>query len=85
MTTVKDGLDALSGVSGVPRSGVQAIWEQVKANNALLLACTGPHDFQVEGEGVHRKERCALCKGTVDVIHAHWYRKGLEHGRGTAP
>ncbi len=81
MTSTKDGLDALSDVSGVPRADVQKIWEQVKVNNVLLLSCAGPHDFRVEGEGVGRHERCLKCQGTVKITDAHWYKLGMEHAR----
>lgn len=70
---------------------VNAIWEEVKANKAKLDACEGPHDLQPDestkyatakdGGAICRKYKCTRCGGLVDSVNAHWYIKGLTHGR----
>jgi hypothetical protein len=75
-----DGAEVLSRVSGLPRPEVDAIWVKVKANKAVLDACT-LHDFEPTSDRFGAKHRCKTCGGEVDVLHSIWYRKGLEHGR----
>lgn len=66
------------------RAEVNRIWESVKANQDRLNKCVTPHDFQPlpeAGTKRVRRHRCTLCGGTTDVVDAHWYKLGLEHGQ----
>lgn len=79
---MKEVLDVLSNVSGVPRAEMDGILVQVKANHARLAACVLPHKFEPceqRGTLVHRY-RCALCAGEVDMMAQHWYERGLRDG-----
>lgn len=73
-----DGVAVLSKVSGLPRAEVQELWQQVKANQARLDACPGPHRFDGHGR---RDYRCSECGGTVSAIAYVWYVAGLEHAK----
>ena len=75
--TVKE---VLSKISGVLEGEMDKIFAEVKANHATLNGCVRPHSFELVGGGKH-KERCTKCGGTVDTIHAIWYRQGLEDGK----
>lgn len=73
-------------IRGIPRAELQRIWDDVKANNARLDACTGPHEFSdvpPERGTLVRYKVCAKCGGRLDKVHAHWYERGLKHGRGS--
>lgn len=78
-----DPLKVISNVTGLSKQAMDAIWQQVKANNELLNKCSG-HDFSVmhekRGECVH-KWKCAHCGGIVDRIAKRWYELGLKHGK----
>jgi len=63
---------------------VDQIWRDVKANQAKLRSCRGPHDFQpipVEGKQLIRDYRCSRCGGKTSATNKIWYNEGLEHGR----
>lgn len=77
-------MDALAKISGLPRAELSRIWEEVKANQARLDACTLPHAFEPVPEpkrALPRYHVCTRCQGRVDVIAAHWYARGLVDGR----
>jgi hydrogenase maturation factor HypF (carbamoyltransferase family) len=66
-----------------PRPEMLKLWNEVKANHALLDACSrhvfGPPDKPWGGY-----RACANCGGRLDVIHAHWYERGLAHAKAAA-
>jgi hypothetical protein len=68
---------------GLPRAELMAIWEKVKANQARLNACPGPHDFR-SIPGNERRQRCATCGGELDLCNVLYYQEGLKHGRAAA-
>ena len=71
-------------VRGIPRPELLRIWDEVQATQKRLDSCVGPHDFHPLQERPGQPPRhhlCARCQGRLDVIHAHWYAKGLEHAR----
>lgn len=72
-----DGAEALSAASGLPKTQVLELWEQVKQNKQRLDGCEGPHRFERDG----REFRCGRCGGTVSAVAYAWYLAGLEHGR----
>lgn len=79
-----DGARELARVSGLNRSDVLAIWEEVKANTQKLEACPGPHEFTQDDDPsreVFKRWRCAKCGGVVNVEGKLWYERGLAHGR----
>lgn len=77
-TDVRD----LMGAVGISRSESDRILQEVRANQARLDACQGPHDFgPIDSSNLPRTYRCSKCGGTVSTVHAIWYKKGLEHGR----
>lgn len=63
----------------------RAIWEQVQENRRRLESCPGPHVFCPVDESSPAarigRQRCSICGGETDAIHAIWYRTGLEHGK----
>lgn len=83
MAEVKDGLEALSKVSGVPRKEVDEIYQKVKENKARLDSCELPHDFHTirENGRFPRKAFCKKCLGVVDVVNANFYKQGLEDAK----
>jgi ferredoxin-like protein FixX len=60
---------------------VSAIFENVRRNAAMLAACPGHIFTRVEPDRVFSKYRCTVCGGTVDTTQAHWYDRGMAHGR----
>ena len=76
-------IDDFSRITGLRKSTINEVWEEVKANHAKLDACDGPHVFEpIDAKKVvGRRYRCGLCKGEVDAINRSWYEKGLEHAR----
>jgi len=75
--------DALSRVSGISKADIQGIWEAVKANNAKLDACVGPHKFTIpSGRREYMDDIiCEFCGGKISASGKSWYEKGLEHGK----
>lgn len=74
--------DALSEVSGLPRSEVNAIWAAVKANHRKLDGCPAHKFSPVDpSKAVDRSYRCSACGGEVDAIAFSWFQRGLEQGR----
>jgi hypothetical protein len=57
-------------------------WEAVRANQARLESCPGPHDWEDIPESrphAVKDKRCRTCGGTVERIHFHYYNEGLAH------
>lgn len=73
-----NGVAVMSDVSGLPRESILSIWHQVKANAALLDACS-LHDFKPAEPG-HRSRRCMHCGGTVGLSEVLWYERGIQAG-----
>jgi hypothetical protein len=76
-------MSTLHGALGIPREELLAIWDQVKANQARLDGCPGPHDFR-SIPGNARRQRCATCGGELDLCNVLHYQEGLKHGRAAA-
>jgi hypothetical protein len=62
------------------------ILEEVKANQAKLNGCPGPHDFEdtTPDKLLGKRFRCRRCAGELEGLHARWYMRGLEHGRAVS-
>lgn len=78
-----NGLDAISKVSGISKPDMLKIFEEVKANSALLNSCSRHafEPFQKYPSGMVKKYKCSNCGGTVDSLARSWYERGLEHGK----
>lgn len=69
--------------TGLSEVAISDILESAQANRATLQGCALPHDFhpiEPETGGLPRVSKCFKCEGTLDIVHAHWYQQGLEHG-----
>ncbi len=64
------------------RADCDALLAEVRANQAKLAACSGPHSFRPIGEELKlfAKQRCACGGGGVASDQALWYKRGLAHG-----
>lgn len=71
----------------ITKEEAEKIWGLVKANRALLDACSGPHDFQAqplpekEKSMLRQEFRCSKCGGVVDRHVKFWYDAGVAHGQ----
>lgn len=73
-----NGVSALSEFSGLPKSDVQAIFEQVKENSAKLNACQY-HEFELHEQAqilTRSKFRCIHCGGTISGSDYRWHELG---------
>ena len=86
---MSDSLDKVSAFTGLSRTDLKSIHEQVKANHAKLEACDA-HDFSIPIDRITLKEinervfgckwSCKHCGGNVDGQSKYWYLKGVLHG-----
>ena len=72
-----DGIGVMTEFTRLPRSEVEAIAEQVKANHEKLKGCPW-HEFEAlitapPGGG---RYRCRHCHGEVDASAYHWHQQG---------
>ena len=72
-----DGIGAMAEFTRLPRSEVEAIAAQVKANHEKLKGCPW-HEFEAlitapPGGG---RYRCRHCHGEVDASAYHWHQQG---------
>lgn len=75
-----DSVDALSAATGLRRDALLEVWDEVKANNAVLGACQR-HQFEcTDPTRLSAKWRCTACGGTVSGNSAYWYALGRSHG-----
>lgn len=77
-------LDTLCKVSRTSRPELDKIWQEVKANQAKLDACLGPHDFSIEYRKIGnfvRDYQCTKCSGHIQSGDKRWYERGLKHGK----
>jgi hypothetical protein len=84
---------------GIPSRDTDSILAQVRANQAALDKCEGPHDFSVcldrrtkqpianptPQQMFGAKWACSKCSGYVDGIDRLWYNRGLKDGSGPSP
>ncbi|WP_175712230.1 hypothetical protein [Burkholderia ambifaria] len=79
MSEKQSGIDALSRATGLSREDMLAMHAQVKANHALLDACSKHAFSPIEPGRLLSRHRCVSCGGEVDAHAAHWYARGLLH------
>lgn len=80
-----DGTQILSNLSGLPKTEVQKIFEQVKVNIARLHSCPR-HKFD-QGNvsvGLGKKVVCVNCHGEMGLMQAAEYIRGYEAAGGNA-
>jgi hypothetical protein len=65
----------------ITRAQSKRIIEEVRENRRRLDSCEEHEFVSTDPKTVGAKHRCMRCGGTVDPINAHWYRRGLEHGK----
>lgn len=78
-----DGIGAMAEFTRLPRSEVEAIAAQVKANHAKLAGCPW-HEFEriprpddaVLQARLGDRFRCRHCHGEVDAPAYHWHQQG---------
>lgn len=78
-----DGIGAMAEFTRLPRSEVEAIAAQVKANHAKLAGCPW-HEFEriprpddaVLQARLGDRFRCRHCHGEVDARAYHWHQQG---------
>lgn len=76
-----DGVGVMAEVSGLGRSEVKELWEQVRANSAKLESCRY-HEFEQSPQTAplrsltHQKYVCIHCKGEVNYQQYTWHEKG---------
>lgn len=57
---------------------VKKIWENVKANHALLEGCK-MHEFEaIDDKPFDKKYKCKNCGGTINVTDYLWFTRGFE-------
>lgn len=76
-------VEKIAKFTGLSQDDIKTVWEEARANAKRLDGCPGPHDFVGIGPAPQRKHRCTVCGGEVDLHAAHWYQRGLEHGRNS--
>lgn len=74
--------DVAVGLTGLSRTDVRKIMDEVKTNLARLHTCV-QHDFSLcvdPRERLNSRWRCVHCTGEVGVSEKSWYERGLQHG-----
>jgi len=73
--------DALTRVSGIPRTEMTSLWEEVKENHRRLAECDY-HTFTdiTPDNPLNKKYRCNHCQGEIDSRAYYWFMRGLAHG-----
>ena len=85
---MSDSLDKVSAVTGLSRTDLKSIHEQVKANQAKLDSCT-KHSFTIPVDRRTKEPipervfgcswRCEHCGGNVGITEKMWYALGMLH------
>lgn len=72
-----DGVGVMAELTGLGRSEIASIAEQVKANQAKLNGCAY-HEFEelVTAPPGKQTYRCRNCRGEVDVVRYRWHEQG---------
>jgi len=65
-------------MSAASKINIDAIMEEIRANNKLLDSCPKPHKFERDPAKPLGKRTCKKCGGKIDGIHAIWYERGLK-------
>lgn len=87
-----NAIEQLENVTGFKRPEIDKIFQEVKANSALLDACSKPHDFSIcidrrtkqvldnptPAQRFGAKWKCSKCGGVVDGLRKISYCDGLK-------
>lgn len=65
-------------MSAASKINIDAIMEEIRANNKLLDSCPKPHQFERDPSKPMGKRTCKKCGGKIDAVHAIWYERGLK-------
>lgn len=84
MPETHDGFQTLSEISGISKSDVKQIFEDVKANIAKLLACKRHRFTAGVRPAFGQKLTCQECGGTMGLMSAGEYIRGYEAAGGNA-
>jgi hypothetical protein len=54
---------------------------EVRANQAMLDGCEGPHEFERVDDApkLFGRWRCSKCGGEIDNLARTWYARGFNH------
>lgn len=66
------------------RAELKRLWDEVRANSAVLDGCAGPHVFRPLPPAfgpVPTDYHCEKCGGHVPHVAYFWYEKGRTHER----
>lgn len=71
----------MSRISGIPRTEVLSLWEQVKENHRKLNACPR-HRFEGKEVRIGQKMTCLECGGEMDLSRIGQYIDGYRAAGG---
>lgn len=76
-------LEGLAQRMGLSAGEATRLWEDVRANQALLDGCRA-HNFErpldKPGDRIRTRWVCSVCTGCVDASAKLWYERGRDHG-----
>ena len=93
-TKLMSTIENLEKITGFKRAEMDAIFQEVKANQKRLKECVRPHDFSIcldrrtkepipnptPQQLFGAKWKCTLCGGIVDGLEKRTYLEGLNDG-----
>lgn len=79
-----DGVQALSDVSGLSRSDVDSIWENVKRNRVAIDGCPRHRFAGAQIKTLGEKFRCEACGGQMSLVDIGNYIRGYVAAGGKA-
>ena len=88
-------LDEFSKITGFSKPLMDEVWQEVKANTAILNGCSKPHDFSIcldrhtkqvienptPMQHFGAKWKCSKCGGIVDNLRKMHYNEGLKDAK----
>lgn len=75
-------LDVLSKFTGIDKSEIKTIIQQIKENRERLSGCKR-HNFTElpDQKTLNKKYQCANCKGEINALEKYWYDIGVKDGK----
>lgn len=87
-------IETLTQITGIKRAAMDAIFQEVKANQKRLRECVRPHEFSIcldrhtkakiphptDQQKFGAKWKCAKCGGIVDGLTKRTYDEGVNDG-----
>lgn len=77
-----DGTAALAEATGLPKSEILELWNEVRANRKKLNACPKHRFGSFVGTALRMKATCDNCGGTVPLSEAMIYADGYKAAGG---